>query len=136
LSQSSVSDALPYSSAGFLDDAGVASALIAFLIIRFEMALFDLKEGFCATSWGTAKRFCCAPHHSGPTGPVGDAEICGDWVEWGELFGTHRTKGPEEWVFGEAEFMAYAIIAVSRVHSLTKCGSDRIRYLWQLWRHP
>ncbi|WVO23008.1 uncharacterized protein IAS62_004352 [Cryptococcus decagattii] len=45
---------------------GIITALIAFLIIRAEMAFFDLKEGFCSTSWGTAKRFCCAPRHQSP----------------------------------------------------------------------
>jgi chloride channel 3/4/5 len=29
---------------------GVVSAIIAFMITRSEMALFDLKEGFCTTS--------------------------------------------------------------------------------------
>lgn len=92
---------------------GVVSAFIAFMITRSEMALFDLKEGFCTTSWGTAKRFCCAPHRSGPTSPGGDDEVCGDWMEWGQFFGRQRERNPQEWVFGEAEFITYAIIAVS-----------------------
>lgn len=91
--------------------------MIAFMIIRAEMALFDLKEGFCSTSWGVAKRFCCAPHHSGPTSPAGDGEeVCGDWVEWGQLFTPGDKEGPGEdgqWIWGSSEFVAYTIVAVS-----------------------
>lgn len=91
--------------------------MIAFMIIRTEMALFDLKEGFCSTSWGVAKRFCCAPHHSGPTPPAGDTEeVCGDWVEWGQLFSPADQEGPGaegQWIWGSSEFVAYTIVAVS-----------------------
>ena len=31
------------------DHEGILSAIAAFLIVRAEMALFDLKEGFCAS---------------------------------------------------------------------------------------
>ncbi|KAK8854828.1 hypothetical protein IAR55_003567 [Kwoniella newhampshirensis] len=92
---------------------GIISALVAFMIVRAEMALFDLKEGFCSTSWGTAKRFCCAPHHRAPTGG-GEEEPCGDWVEWGEFFDPRERGGPEgAWVWGEAEFIAYAVVALA-----------------------
>ncbi|ORY35468.1 putative voltage-gated chloride channel [Naematelia encephala] len=91
---------------------GITTAIIAFLIIRTEMALFDLKEGFCSTSWGTAKRFCCAPHHRGPTG--GEEEVCGDWVEWGQVLDPSEKDGPRGgWVFGAPEFMAYGLVAVA-----------------------
>jgi len=86
--------------------------MIAFLIIRAEMALFDLKEGFCSTSWGTAKRFCCAPHHRGR--PGGTEEACGDWVQWGELFDPKARDRPEgNWLLGGPEFGAYSMVAVS-----------------------
>nr|XP_019011401.1 voltage-gated chloride channel [Kwoniella pini CBS 10737]OCF50182.1 voltage-gated chloride channel [Kwoniella pini CBS 10737] len=92
---------------------GVLSAVIAFFIIRTEMALFDLKEGFCGSSWGTAKRFCCAPHHPSGRGDAGDEENCGDWVEWGEFFAPHQRGGPEgQWIWGGPEFIAYAVVAL------------------------
>ena len=75
------------------------------------MALFDLKEGFCSTSWGTARRFCCVPHHRGASG--GSEELCGDWVEWGEFFTPWERDGPEgAWTWGTPEFVAYAVVAV------------------------
>ena len=75
------------------------------------MALFDLKEGFCSTSWGTAKRFCCSPHRGRPGGTE---EVCGDWVEWGEFLNAKEEADPEDaWVWGGAEFGAYAVVAVS-----------------------
>jgi chloride channel 3/4/5 len=88
------------------------SAILAFLIVRAEMALFDLKEGFCATSWGTAKRFCCtSPHHGG-----NDAEECRSWVEWGEFFASEGDgRKQESWIRGGPEFSAYIVIAVSSI---------------------
>lgn len=68
--------------------------------------MFDLKEGFCSSSWGTAKRFCCSPHHraSDPD------EDCGDWVEWAQLFNPERKQ---TWYLGISEFIPYAVVAVS-----------------------
>ena len=85
--------------------------MIAFLIIRTEMAMFDLKEGFCSNSWGTAKRFCCAPHRKSGA----PEEICGDWIEWGQFFKPRDRTAPKgQFVFGEAEFLAYGAVAVSQ----------------------
>ncbi|OCF76116.1 voltage-gated chloride channel [Kwoniella mangroviensis CBS 8886] len=93
---------------------GILSAVIAFFIIRTEMALFDLKEGFCGSSWGTAKRFCCAPRHPSSPGDMGDTESCGDWIEWGEFFAPDEKGGPEgAWIWGGPEFVAYTIVAIS-----------------------
>jgi chloride channel 3/4/5 len=84
---------------------GILSALIAFAIIRVEGALFDLKEGFCSTNWGTSKRFCCTPHNRSPS-----EEECGDWVEWGQVLNPGHG---ETWFYGMAEFAPFGIIAVS-----------------------
>ncbi|KAH9812858.1 chloride channel, partial [Melampsora americana] len=46
---------------------GIATALMAGLIVTLEMWLFDLKEGYCASGWMTPKRFCCAPPSPAPT---------------------------------------------------------------------
>lgn len=91
---------------------GIITALIAFLIIRAEMAFFDLKEGFCSTSWGTARRFCCAPRHQSP-GSDGGEDECSDWIEWGQFFNPKEKDGPfGGWVYGGPEFMAYATVAL------------------------
>lgn len=90
---------------------GILTAIVAFLIIRSEMAFFDLKEGYCTRSWGTAKRFCCTPQGRGHPDPSsGDEERCEDWIEWGQ----HFTGGDEESAFwSQPEFVAYFIIATS-----------------------
>jgi chloride channel 3/4/5 len=80
-----------------------------------EMVLFDLKEGFCSTSWSSPKRFCCAPGRSSDVG-----EQCDDWVEWGEFFASAENvvspipfPVPEwEWSFGRVEISVYAAVAV------------------------
>jgi len=101
---------------------GIVCAILAFLIVRAEMALFDLKEGFCATSWGTAKRFCCAPRHRNVSGT--DPEVCGEWIEWGEFFDP-KAKGGQEgvWIWGGPEFSAYIVFAVSDL-ALCVCERD------------
>ena len=38
---------------------GFLTAIIAFIIVRSEQWLFDIKEGYCTTSIWKAKRFCC-----------------------------------------------------------------------------
>lgn len=93
---------------------GVLTALVAFMIIRSEMAFFDLKEGYCASSWGTAKRFCCAPRQGRghPDPSSGDEESCGDWVEWGQFFGGGDDDN-ESSFWSEPEFLAYFAVAVS-----------------------
>ncbi|KAL1411308.1 hypothetical protein Q8F55_002259 [Vanrija albida] len=93
---------------------GVITACIAFLIIRSEMALFDLKEGYCTNSWGTAKRLCCAPRsgRGHPDPSSGEEEPCGDWVEWGRVFGSVKEANPDAAFWSEPEFIVYFIIAV------------------------
>lgn len=93
---------------------GILTAVVAFLIIRTEMAVFDMKEGYCTSSWGTAKRFCCAPRsgHGHPDPSPGDEEDCGDWLEWGQFFGGNNTD-PESSIFSEPEFCSYFTIAVT-----------------------
>lgn len=75
------------------------------------MALFDLKEGFCTTSWGTAKRFCCAPHHRRLPDAGDGEEICGDWIEWGDFFQRNEIGGYGS-MWGGPEFLSYGLVAV------------------------
>jgi chloride channel 3/4/5 len=108
--------------------------MIAFLIIRTEMALFDLKEGFCSTAWISPKRFCCTPRNqffplsstasflSLPSPIFGgleehhlpsEVEECPDWITWGEWIGNESEGIWSGLDFGVAEFGTYALIAVS-----------------------
>lgn len=92
--------------------------MVAFLVIRMEMALFDLKDGFCSTSWSSPKRFCCAPGRNSDVG-----EHCDDWIEWGEYFaGSDDLISPIpfptpswDWEFSRVEFGVYIVVAV-RLH--------------------
>ncbi|GAA6035182.1 hypothetical protein JCM8097_006407 [Rhodosporidiobolus ruineniae] len=110
---------------------GVATACIAFGVIRSEMVLFDLKEGYCTTGWTTAKRFCCrtalgtalekqkeetplggfmlrgwAAVQEGPPG-----ETCPSWRTWAQVWEAWTGEGEGA---GETfEFTAFAVIAIA-----------------------
>ena len=105
---------------------GFLTAVIAFMIIRGEQLLFDMKEGYCTTAWYKAKRFCC------PT-PVPDAvtipppfvtmfvtqETCPDWRTWADVVMPAVSDG--HWFFLEHEFVeytTYTLIAVSFIPCL------------------
>ncbi|KAI0709544.1 chloride channel [Cerioporus squamosus] len=97
---------------------GVLTALIAFMIVRGEQWLFDLKEGYCTEGIFKAKRFCC---------PIQDDEIlrlapaflslqveedCPAWRTWGEYFTPMADRA--DWLHVEAiEYAVYTIIAIS-----------------------
>lgn len=69
---------------------GFLTACIAFAIIRSEMWLFDLKEGYCSHDWRLAERFCCAAL---PNGDLGDE--CPAWRTWAQVWrerGGHRPE--------------------------------------------
>jgi chloride channel 3/4/5 len=83
---------------------GFLSAVVAFLVIRSEQFLFDLKEGYCTTSCWKAKRFCCPylvpsdlmnPHLGQP---------CAAWRQWHQV--GDNVNNP-------VEYISYTIIAVS-----------------------
>ncbi|KAM0755539.1 hypothetical protein T439DRAFT_341321 [Meredithblackwellia eburnea MCA 4105] len=114
---------------------GVITACIAFMIIRSEMVLFDLKDGYCSTSPLKAKRFCCpvlkkvdvtnsATHLRSlwlVTKPQLDlgysstskGEACENWRTWGQVWSGSKAGG-----IGGAgdlipvDFVAYTLIAV------------------------
>lgn len=52
---------------------GFAVAVLAYAINVSEQVLFDLKDGYCATSWYLSEKRCC---------PLGD---CTDWVSWSDV---------------------------------------------------
>ncbi|GAA5834523.1 hypothetical protein JCM9279_004343 [Rhodotorula babjevae] len=94
---------------------GFCTACIAFAITRTEMWLFDLKEGYCAPSWRSAKRFCCADTAVGAFAPLalvaGDEPECARWRTWSQVWdervgagaGASRLAGP----------LMYLVVALS-----------------------
>ena len=77
---------------------GFLTAITAFLIVRSEQWLFDLKEGRCLQGWWNARRFCS------------------DWQTWGTMIERIEDhQKPISWMgLGSwaAEYIIYALIAV------------------------
>ena len=75
---------------------GFLTAVIAFLIVRSEQWLFDIKYGYCATGWLKARRFCCpiaSARQAFNLAPDGSGETCSAWVPWGDaVMGTDATQ--------------------------------------------
>ena len=88
---------------------GFLTAVVAFLIVRSEQWLFDLKEGYCGTSWWKAKRFCC-PHldEAYLIGMNPLQGLCPNWTTWSQAFSSNRGK-IEDHIVG---YLSYTFIAV------------------------
>ncbi|KAG9122291.1 hypothetical protein FRC07_001406 [Ceratobasidium sp. 392] len=97
---------------------GLLTAIVAFMIVRGEQWLFDIKEGYCSTGWWRAQRFCCPLStksqslriSSLPTG----IELCDAWTTWADVFGPKEGghgswHGLESWTI---EYVSYMIIAL------------------------
>jgi chloride channel 3/4/5 len=68
---------------------GFLTAVAAFLIVRSEQWLFDVKYGYCATGWWKARRFCCpmpSERQAFNFALSGSGESCSAWVPWGDAF--------------------------------------------------
>ena len=68
---------------------GFLTAVAAFLIVRSEQWLFDVKYGYCATGWWKARRFCCpmvSERHTFNFAVSGPGESCNAWIPWGDAF--------------------------------------------------
>lgn len=92
---------------------GFLTAVVAFLILRTEQLLFDAKEGYCRSSWWSAKRFCC-PYFDDDelTATGGDRlfkEMCPAWRTWADVLTRERVANQD----GAIEFISYTCIAVS-----------------------
>ena len=71
---------------------GFLTAIVAFMIVRSEQWLFDIKEGYCTSGWYKAKRFCC-PVYDERVASVHpsflsftERDACSKWRLWGEVF--------------------------------------------------
>jgi chloride channel 3/4/5 len=109
---------------------GFLSAVVAFMIVRSEQWLFDLKNGYCTTGWWKAERFCCPDFEDGLlTTPHfverSQSEVCENWRMWADVFAGKGNPKLGDDVLG---YLMYAGIAVSANQS---CGS-----LFSFLRNP
>ena len=102
---------------------GFLTAVIAFLIVRSEQWLFDIKYGYCATGWLKARRFCC-PVVSGrrafSSALDGSGESCSAWVPWGDVFMGEEATQLTRILAGRTTYAVSAVRLPSRfyVHCL------------------
>ncbi|KAI5123892.1 hypothetical protein M0805_005708 [Coniferiporia weirii] len=77
---------------------GFLTAVVAFIIVRSEQWLFDLKEGRCLGGWWNARRFCS------------------DWQDWSDAFKSDVNGGDTDKWFGSGswavEYIIYTVIAL------------------------
>lgn len=118
---------------------GFLTAIVAFMIVRSEQWLFDLKEGYCHTSWYKSKHFCCpvVEETSIPrlrplfltTAQEGN---CPAWRTWAQTLGP--VVDGSKWAPFESEmveYIAYVIIAVSAQACLLWSRLTSVRsYAW------
>ena len=92
---------------------GFLTAVVAFLIVRSEQLLFDAKEGYCKSSWWSAKRFCCPRFDDDELNVTrGDRlfkEMCPAWRTWADVLSRDQVANQD----GAIEFVSYTCIAVS-----------------------
>ncbi|RDB25370.1 H(+)/Cl(-) exchange transporter 5 [Hypsizygus marmoreus] len=92
---------------------GFLTAVVAFLVVRSELWLFDTKEGYCRDSWWKAKRFCCpnaSEIHSVPGAfPYSREVSCNEWNTWADVF----AKGESGIRTDAIEYISYSLIALS-----------------------
>ncbi|GAA5977293.1 hypothetical protein JCM5350_002419 [Sporobolomyces pararoseus] len=113
---------------------GFVTACIAYAVIGAEMVLFDLKEGYCETSWKLAKRFCCPKEDnlfsfnntSSLEVPVAlggfmlrgwnegrmktSGEACENWKTWGQVWEDRTRQG--DGAGSTFEYVFYVFLAV------------------------
>jgi chloride channel 3/4/5 len=87
---------------------GFFTAIVAFLVVRSERVLFDLKGGYCQTAWWKSKDFCCAEASKILGGPHGARENCLEWRTWAQVF----SPGEEGLSADAIQFVSHFSIAV------------------------
>ncbi|KAG2111266.1 chloride channel [Suillus discolor] len=86
---------------------GVLTAVVAFLVVRAEQWLFDVKQGYCKTALWHARHFCCPlPDEYGSLD-----DHCPAWRTWSDVFAswTGSGLGGEDSV---VQYLAYTVIAI------------------------
>lgn len=87
---------------------GFFTAIVAFLVVRAEQWLFDVKQGYCTTGWWQARQFCCPPLEEYVPSESGH---CPTWRTWSDVFASW-TRSESGNVNAVAQYVAYTIIAV------------------------
>jgi len=91
---------------------GFLSAIVAFLVVRSEQWLFDLKEGHCIHGWWKAKRFCCPQLDDDlSVHAIHGAQLCPAWKTWSDIL-SPSDSDPEA---NAIEYVSYTFIAVSLI---------------------
>lgn len=89
---------------------GFLTAITAFLIVRSEQWLFDIKYGYCVSGWWKARRFCCPALSDARTFALGaSSETCGTWVSWGEAFTGTAASQLSQTLVGRASYLLLAV---------------------------
>ena len=97
---------------------GFLSAVVAFVIVRSEQWLFDIKNGYCKTGWWRAERFCCPGFDDIVTPSFvtrSQLEACESWRTWADVFAREGTPRLGDDLLA---YLMYAGIAVSANSSL------------------
>ena len=94
---------------------GFLSAVVAFVIVRSEQWLFDIKNGYCANGWWKAERFCCPGFDNVSLATPffvtrSQLEMCEHWRTWAEAF---AGRSPPQLGDDLLAYLMYAGIAVS-----------------------
>ncbi|CCL98708.1 uncharacterized protein FIBRA_00712 [Fibroporia radiculosa] len=93
---------------------GLLTAVVAFLIVRSEQWLFDIKEGYCREGWLMARRFCCAVKDDSAYRSSLPESPCPAWRTWADVFGPMVKEGNRMGFEAEmVEYVAYALVALS-----------------------
>ncbi|KAH9858448.1 chloride channel [Lenzites betulinus] len=98
---------------------GFLTAVIAFLIVRGEQWLFDIKEGYCTTGVWKAQRFCCPVTDDTVFAPRTPAfvtlsaeDACPAWRTWGDFFAPVPSPEGDGVEQQAIEYAVYAAIAI------------------------
>ncbi|KAH0589057.1 hypothetical protein H2248_004829 [Termitomyces sp. 'cryptogamus'] len=105
---------------------GFFTAIVAFLVVRSEQWLFDVKEGYCHGAWWKAKRFCC-PALNDLVAGLGE-ETCQSWRSWAEVVSPETS----DFSSGIVQYTVFASIALSLAlisTLLTICLTDSTTFV-------
>jgi chloride channel 3/4/5 len=90
---------------------GFLTAIAAFLVVRSEQWLFDIKYGHCVSGWWKARRFCCPDVSDARTFALGASREtpCSAWVPWGDALTNTGASQLSRTLVGRA---SYSLLAV------------------------
>ncbi|KAH7914150.1 chloride channel [Hygrophoropsis aurantiaca] len=86
---------------------GFLTAIVAFLVVRGEEWLFDLKDGYCVSAWWHARQYCCVDADK-----ILREGICQGWRTWSEVISPHNHRADAGDDADGLEYIAYAAIAI------------------------